>query len=57
MGQMNSICKIVQFNILGGVFTSWTYSTMSDEMAMNGDGDETLFDKLLSVLNKPVNIK
>ena len=30
---------------------------MSDEMAMNGDGDETLFDKLLSVLNKPVKIK
>ena len=30
---------------------------MSDESAMNGDADETLFDKLLSVLNKPVNIK
>ena len=30
---------------------------MSDESAMNGDADETLFDKLLSDLNKPVKIK
>ena len=29
LGQMNSICEIVRFNILGWVTTSWTYSMHS----------------------------